>query len=140
MQEKYIEIHIFFQTTFIFKPFTGIFLRLSSYKMFMQWLPWKILVAMAMKNNHFLSKSTAMILHKCFFNDPKIILIRWKTWPTGPVFLICIKSFCQKSTSQILKWFGTNVPLVTLYQDCSKYTFQLKHMATMGCGFFSFQV
>ena len=95
----------------------------------------------------FLSKSAGPIWKlfcKKFIGAPftkivQIFPICWKTWPPGgrasfPYMGIVniLKIFLSKSTRPILKLFCTNVPLGTLYQDCSNIPDPLKKHGRQG--------
>ena len=59
-----------------------------------------------------------------FFKIVKVILIRCKTWHPGAA--ACFPYKCIHSENL----FSKDVPWVTLYQDCSKYSDRLKNMAS----------
>ena len=55
-------------------------------------------------------------------------------------FLTKLKKSCQKPLDQFQYNFAKNVPLVTLYQDCSSHWHSSKNIAAKGRGLFSLYI
>ena len=90
-----------------------------------------------------------IILQKCSFGDPLPRLFKpfgfvkkHGRQGAGLIFPIYLyrklkKIFLSETTGLISIYFCRNVPLVTLYQDCSSHLDSSKNMAARGWGLFS---
>ena len=90
-----------------------------------------------------------IILQKCSFGDPLPRLFKpfgfvkkHGRQGAGLIFPLYLyrklkKSSCQKPLDRFPYTFAGNVPLVTLYQDCSSHLDSSKNMAVRGRGLFS---
>ena len=98
--------------------------------------------------NHWTNFS--IIWQKCSFGVlPRLIKPSWVIKKHGcqgaglifPTYLYGkLKKSCQKHCWPMSIWYGRNVSLVTLSQDCSSHNDWTKNMAARGQGFFSLYI